>query len=212
MLRKLINTVRNAILGTTLLEFTGHPGDRALYLTFDDGPSPGITDKLLDLFQQQGVKATFFVIGTKVDRYPELTKRIIDDGHTIGNHSYSHPNFDTLPKAAQFAEIDKASKAIATHTGVSSNLFRVPRGRWPLSLLIRLKARKVRCIHWTTDSMDYTDTDPDSITRRVVNSGLKPGQVLLFHDDASLCLDVMERLIPQLKAMNFSLKAMESTK
>ena len=209
MLSSIITTIRNVILSKTLLEFTAAANERALYLTFDDGPTPEVTDKLLNLLEDHGAKATFFVIGKKVERSPELTQQIVARGHTIGNHSYSHARFANISSEQQDAEISKAQHAIEQHAGVSSSLFRVPRGRWSLPLLWRLKKRDIRCIHWTTDSLDYNDKDAERITQRLLGSGLKSGQILLFHDDSPLCLDVMALLLPKLKAMNFTLAPME---
>lgn len=209
MFSTFITTIRNAILSKTLLEFTAPANQRALYLTFDDGPTPDITDRLLALLDQYGAKATFFVIGKKVEKSPELAKRIVANGHAIGNHSYSHPRFAKISSGQQDEEITQAHETIKQHVDVSTSLFRVPRGRWSVPLLLRMKKQGTRCVHWTTDSLDYDDKDAERIVQRILDSGLKPGQVLLFHDDSSLCLDVMALLLPRLTAMDFTLAPME---
>src|SRR3712207_2867320 len=97
-------------------------------LTFDDGPSPRWTPQVLDILRARGVKATFFVIGANVAAHPQIARRIVAEGHLIANHSYSHPNFDTLSSAAQASEIDRTTQAIRNATGVRPCFFRGPGG------------------------------------------------------------------------------------
>ncbi len=212
MLSNLITKIRNLVLSKTLLEFTASPDNRSLYFTFDDGPTPGVTDRLLDTLAKHNAKATFFVIGKKAERHPELMKRIVQEGHAIGNHSYTHPSFGKLSAAEQDTEIKRAHDAIAQNVGISTPLFRVPRGRWSLPMLFRLRKSGTRCIHWSTDSMDYDESDAAHIAQRILRNGAKPGEILLFHDDSPLCLDIMDRLLPKLAAKGFSLPAMDYKK
>ncbi|GGW87018.1 polysaccharide deacetylase family protein [Alteromonas halophila] len=209
MLSNFITRIRNAVLDRTLLEFTASAKNRSLYLTFDDGPSPEVTRKLLDTLDKYNAKATFFVIGREVEKYPDIAKQISEAGHTIGNHSFSHPPFGRLSPSQQDDEVEKAQRAIETHLNISSPLFRVPRGRWSVPMLLRMKKRKIRCIHWAVDSLDYDDKDAERITQRIIDNGIKPGQILLFHDDSPLCLEVMDLLLPKLITMNFNLAAMD---
>ncbi len=102
--------------------------ERHLYLTFDDGPHPETTSSLLDLLDQEQITATFFVMGKRVERYPDLVADIHKRGHAVGNHTYSHLFLPTLPTSRMQHEIEKTSQVIREMTGVAPTLFRPPFG------------------------------------------------------------------------------------
>jgi peptidoglycan/xylan/chitin deacetylase (PgdA/CDA1 family) len=157
------------------------PGDdrgRVVALTFDDGPGPD-TPALLDVLRERAVRATFFVTGAHVTAYPDLARRIVAEGHAVGNHTYSHPqdvpgstprgNFDRLPPDEQARQLDDTTRRVASVTGVTPRCFRAP-GGWHFSVTTqRLAAeRGLAVVHWTVDSEDWRAPgrlDPEWITR-----------------------------------------------
>jgi peptidoglycan/xylan/chitin deacetylase (PgdA/CDA1 family) len=149
-------------------------------LTFDDGPCSGYTEQILDILRHQDVKATFFVCGQNVERSPELLLRVRAEGHTIGNHSYSHP-FPFFRSRALFArEIDLTQEAIEKVTGKRPKFFRPPFGaRW-LGLHPVLKQRGLRLVNWSDTGYDWK-LDTEGIVRETLKT-LGPGSIILLHD------------------------------
>jgi peptidoglycan/xylan/chitin deacetylase (PgdA/CDA1 family) len=140
----------------TVLEAVPAHYPRAVALTFDDGPAPRWTPQVLDVLARLGVRATFFVNGNNVDAYPWLARRIVAEGHVIGNHTYSHPDLRRLSASAQAAEIDRTTQAILAATGVRPCLFRGPYGTHHGSITKELVwSRGMAIAGWTHDTQDY---------------------------------------------------------
>lgn len=148
---------------------------KEVFLTFDDGPQPGVTDWVLDTLKQYNAKATFFCIGHNVASHPELYQRIIDEGHRIGNHTYNHINGLKSSNAEYIANIEKACKVI------DSDLFRPPYGK-----LRRMQARWVKKhfkpVMWSVLAADWDkEVSPEECYKNVVTH-TKSGAVIVFHD------------------------------
>jgi len=164
------------IFGPALLR--GKAEGRRVALTFDDGPS-AYTEQILDILRDRNVRATFFVCGRNVERYPEILRRVQAEGHAIGNHSYSHP-FPYFHRRAFFAsQIDRTQEAIAKVTGERPRIFRPPYGaRW-IGLYPVLRERGLRLINWSDTGYDWLDK---SNIAREATKGLGPGSIILLHD------------------------------
>jgi peptidoglycan/xylan/chitin deacetylase (PgdA/CDA1 family) len=149
-------------------------------LTFDDGPCSGYTEQILEILRSHEVIATFFVCGQNVERCPEILRRVQAEGHTIGNHSYSHP-FPFFRSRAFFArEIDLTQEAIEKVTGERPKFFRPPFGaRW-LGLHPVLKERGLRLVNWSDTGYDWK-LDTEGIVRETLKT-LGPGSIILLHD------------------------------
>jgi len=149
-------------------------------LTFDDGPCPGYSEQILDILRQSDVKATFFVCGQNVERSPGILRRIQAEGHTIGNHSYSHP-FPYFRSRSFFArEIDLTQEVIERVTGKRPKFFRPPFGaRW-LGLQPVLSARGLRLVNWSDTGYDWK-LDAEGVARETLKT-LGPGSIILLHD------------------------------
>ena len=158
-------------------------GPGRVALTFDDGPCPGGTDRILDLLKRLNVRATFFVIGQNVEAHPELLKRIDSEGHLIGNHSFDHPAFGFLKGQAYWREqLERTDAAIERCIGKKPALFRPPLG---LKTPAMLKAAAgYRTITWTRRAMDGLTTSPHKILHRLTGS-TKAGDVVALHDGIS---------------------------
>jgi peptidoglycan/xylan/chitin deacetylase (PgdA/CDA1 family) len=174
----------------------------AVALTFDDGPWPDSTAKVLGILAKARVKATFFLVGQQVGRHPEIARAELRAGMTLGSHSFSHPQpFGALPKQDMRAEIDQGVAALAD-LGVRGTLFRPPGGAIPPVVVSAARARGLRTIIWTVDPHDWRrGTTADQIVQRVLQ-GAKPGSIVLLHDgggDRSATVEALPRIIDGLK-------------
>lgn len=172
---------------------------KQIFLTFDDGPHPEITPAVLDILKSYGVKATFFCLGKNVESYPQVYKRILDEGHSVGNHSFSHLNGWKTSNARYFNDVEAAGQFI------EGDLFRPPYGRISPWQMLRL-SKKYRIVCWSILSRDYdSKVAPEECFRNVVNN-LHPGAVIVFHDSqkASVnCLSALPKVLEYLKALDF---------
>lgn len=199
----LLRWVPNAMVTTT-----GPHSQRHLYLTFDDGPHPEHTPPLLDLLAEHGAKATFYLIGKQAEANPGLARRIADEGHTLGNHSYSHPRFNTLSLADQLHEIERTDQVLTDIDGRPRHGFRSPRGVLPLPLMLELTRRRRPVMYWSYDSLDYSRRPAQVLVEAIRRHPLRAGEIVLMHDDSPISLEMLTTLIPQWKAEGFSLKAL----
>jgi peptidoglycan/xylan/chitin deacetylase (PgdA/CDA1 family) len=151
----------------------------AIALTFDDGPGPE-TPLILDALHEAGVRATFFLCGINVERHPEIARRIIAEGHEIGNHTYSHLRLPGRSPGRIALELDRAQDVIEHHTGRRPTLFRPPYGlRW-FGLFPILAREQMRTVMWSVNSFDWR-APSNTITKRVIRRAA-PGAIILLHD------------------------------
>lgn len=164
-----------------------------IYLTFDDGPHPIYSNKIMDLLAQYGIKATFFVVGKNVERHMETAKRMVREGHVLGNHTYNHNvNCGAFWKEWHVS-IDKCQKKIEALQDSKIRYFRPPQGLIGFIDFGNLMFRNYRTMFWTIDSNDhfhYGDIEPRLWQLQ------KKQNVILFHDDNALCIDFLIKLIP----------------
>ena len=160
----------------------GQQHEPLVALTFDDGPSR-YTPQILDTLSRYDVKATFFAIGRNVDRYPALARRILDEGHALGNHTYSHPFLAPMEPPAQIRkEIDQASESILRATGVAPTLFRPPHGWRSPWMANELKKDKYTVVTWTVSPDDWQQTISSATVAKRVLSKTRSGSIVLLHD------------------------------
>ena len=155
-------------------------GNKVIALTFDDGPGP-YTAHLLDVLDQYGAKATFFLIGSKVSSQANVVRSIHARGHQLGNHSWSHPELPKLPVDQIAGEIDRTNDAIKQATGVTPAILRPPYGAVNGVVLEQLRLRGMSSILWSVDTRDWVDRNSDIVCSRAV-AGAHPGAVILMHD------------------------------
>lgn len=159
----------------------GSKRGRSLYLTFDDGPRPGVTDRILETLGREGVPATFFLVGAAVRRHPEIARRVAAAGHEVGNHTRSHRKLHRLGREAVRAEIVGGHQDIVEITGEIPRAFRAPHGyRNPFVSRVTRRLR-YRTFGWTFGVWD-SDRPPAEEIRRRVRAKLKPGAIILLHD------------------------------
>jgi len=190
-------------LPEALVSTRGARADNTLYLTFDDGPDRACTPVLLDLLREHHAHASFFLVGRQVARHPELVQRMVDEGHRLGNHSYTHPSFGKLSLARQLEEIDATDRLLAAFDGVRQHRFRPPRGVFSLALTLHSAARGRNLTYWSYNSMDYLRRPPAELIKRMREVPPRPGEVILMHDDGDCSIRVLETLLGEWKAAGF---------
>lgn len=153
-----------------------------LAMTFDDGPHPSLTPALLDTLKARDIRATFFVIGSMAARYPDVIRRMADEGHEIGNHTWSHVFLKSHDDEAILDEIDRTAALVETLTGRAPALLRPPYGALtPRQRDMVHEARGLPTVLWSVDPEDWTDPGSDAITARILASA-RPGAIVLSHD------------------------------
>lgn len=161
----------------------------SVYLTFDDGPTPGLTHWILDLLEKEKIQATFFCVGTNAKSHPELMSRMIEKGHAIGNHTMRHEKGTKVSKKKYLDSINEASNYI------ESKLFRPPYGRLPITYGQRI-GRDYKIVMWSWLSYDYDASVPISEIVKEANR-IKAGDVLVVHDNEKV-KDRIKELLPQM--------------
>jgi peptidoglycan-N-acetylglucosamine deacetylase len=156
-------------------------GERAVALTFDDGPNPHATPAILDALSSRGVKAAFFVLGQHAERWPDLVRRVATEGHQVGNHGYYHRKLHFKPPRYVKADLGLGTHAIESAGGGKPALFRAPHGfrsPWVTSIA---KSMGQRTVGWSLGVWDSAMPGVEAIAHRTV-TGAKPGSILLLHD------------------------------
>jgi len=169
-------------------------------LTFDDGPGK-YTDRLLDCLKANDARATFFVLGSLVDSYPDTLKTMVANGCEIGNHSYSHANLTTLDEAGLKNEIDATNQKIKAITDTDTLLVRPPGGSHNEFVRNTVNAP---FIMWSLDTLDWQNKNTEIVVEKVLNS-VQDGDIVLMHDIHATSLEAAEVLIPTLKDMGYNL-------
>ena len=164
-----------------------------LFLTFDDGPHPDITPRVLDLLNEYDAKATFFCIGDRVKKYPAIVEQIIAAGHIIGNHTQHHLNGWKTSANEYVVDVEEAQRLIKT------SLFRPPYGRMTGKQARAIRKMGMKIIMWTILSADYDqDISPADVSKRVTEN-IENGSILVFHDSEKAELNMMYALTELLK-------------
>jgi peptidoglycan/xylan/chitin deacetylase (PgdA/CDA1 family) len=183
-------------------------GTRKVALTFDDVPDPRYTPKVLDVLHNKKVSATFFVVGTRSRNHPDLVKRIHMEGHNIGNHSYSHPDFSKLSLFKVQEQISCAEKEIQGLVGFQPKLVRPPYGEILPQQLEWAKLKGYTVVNWDVDSSDWRQLTANQVFRNVTSS-VRPGSVVLMHagggegQNLSGTVQALPRIIDWLRAHNY---------
>ena len=182
-----------------------NPEEHAVYLTFDDGPIPEATPFILDTLAQYGAKATFFMVGDNVRKHPELFKRIVDEGHQVGNHTYHHLGSLRHWTATYLMDAMKANKLINAH------LFRPPHGwmRWSIYWVIH---RRYKIIMWDLVTSDYSKWLTADDVFNNVKRYARNGSIITFHDSLK-SIDKLKTALPQslqwLKEQGYAFKTFD---
>jgi len=191
---------------------TGKP-IRTLYLTFDDGPTPGVTDAVLSLLRAHNAKATFFCLGRQVDAYPDLARQIMANGHALGSHTYVHTSGWGTPLADYLADIERGDDALHRATGQRPVLFRPPYGRLPAALLGDF-CRSRPVVMWSLCTWDFEPATAATDVVRNVRRHARPADIILLHDNertADKVLAAVPALLLFAREQGYSLRALPPT-
>lgn len=198
--------IPSSVLGTTVFGArTPAPSKKLIALTFDDGPWPGQTDRVLEILAEHKVEATFFWVGRQLDRNRAVARRVVRAGHAFGNHTWNH-TYKVLPPDVLAQEIDATEDLIERVTGRRTNLFRPPGGILGNGLAEYAKQRGYAVVLWSVASADSVQKQgADSIRRNVV-SAARPGSIVLLHDGGGsrpATLAALPGIIQELRAKGY---------
>ena len=178
--------------------------NKAVSLTFDAAWGNEDTQTLIDILTGYGVKATFFLVGQWVDKYPESVKALWDAGMEIGNHSNDHPHMAQLTEKQIMDEVNACSDKIQAITGQAPKLFRCPYGEYNDTVIRTLEDMDIRPIQWNVDSLDWKELSATEIFNRVKN-GVNPGSIILFHNAAKHTPEALPDIIEYLLAEGYEI-------
>ncbi|HOJ76878.1 MAG TPA: polysaccharide deacetylase family protein [Bacillota bacterium] len=178
---------------------------KAVALTFDDGPSPFFTVKILDLLKEYNIQATFFVSGKQVERFPHVLIRAFEEKHEIANHLYSHRPLSSLNEYQLKQELIQTHNLVKAITGYSMNLFRPTNGYYDEKVVRAAHSLNYNVIMWSQDSRDWSLKSGVEIANSILKS-VNSGQIFLFHDqggDRSNTIETLQIIVPKLRASGY---------
>jgi peptidoglycan/xylan/chitin deacetylase (PgdA/CDA1 family) len=190
--------------GIVISEAKLPPGKKVIALTFDDGPWPSSTAKVLDILKKNNIKGTFFVVGQNVKNYPDLTKRVVTDGHIIANHTWHHWYHHMNAQTAAY-EVANTTDIIYKTTGIKTSLFRPPGGNMRNGVAAYAKSNKYAVIMWSSDSMDYSRPGVPRLINNIFREA-KPGGIVLMHDgggDRSHTVKALPEIISKFRKQGY---------
>lgn len=174
----------------------GNVNLKEIALTFDDGPRPEIAREMLNVLGRHRVRSTFFVVGSMVEQHPKLVRRMMNEGHEVANHSFSHPRLHGMDEEAIRVELARCDRAIFDATGARTNLFRPPGMRYDDTVLRAAQSLGYVTVHWNVAAQDFRSQPASEIARKVLEA-VKPGSVVLLHghpDTLAALPTILERL------------------
>ena len=182
-----------------------------LALTFDDGPHPRRTPRLLDILAQEQVRATFFVVGRAARAYPQILQRIWDEGHTVAGHTYSHPNLARRSFQTAVDEINAGFDVIIESIGVVDPFFRFPYGARTRRLRNYLQQKDIHDFFWDIDTLDWKKKNPQVLLRYALQQTNRAGRgIVLFHDIQPQTIAMMPAYLEELKKRDYKIIAYRS--
>lgn len=179
---------------------------RLVALTFDDGPWPGQTERILKILEREGVPATFFMVGVQVNRHKALARRVVDEGHDIGTHTYGHVALSRVSAAQARKQIRWGKAVVDRATTHDTEWIRPPYGAMNAAVWREVRKQRLRAVLWDVDSRDWTKPGAKRIEATVLRT-TKPGSVVLFHDgggDRRQTIAALPRIIRRLKAQGYT--------
>lgn len=191
-----------------MVYLSGSKQNNKIALTFDDAPDLLYTPQILDLLKQYNVKATFFVIGKTAENYPQILKRIVQEGHLVGNHSYNHGNTAKLSSSEFAQEIELAEEVIFKLTGFRTALFRSPYGVLNDKTIKVLADKGYKVVAWSVDSLDWKGLTAEQVVANVFSHVTK-GSIILQHsaggpgEDLSGTVKALPQIIDELRRQGY---------
>ncbi|RYG45288.1 polysaccharide deacetylase family protein, partial [bacterium] len=209
-----LDALEAKIAGTGLEKYVlrrGQGPDKRVSLTFDDGPHPAYTPKLLDILKTAKVKATFFVIGHMAEKYPDLVRRIAADGHEVANHTYSHVTLTKIPPEEVDVEYKADNDVIARLAGKPARYCRPPGGDHNNEVLRRAASLGLTTVLWTDDPGDY-DNPGQAVLFDRETKALSPGGIILLHDGSKDTLGTLADFIATARSKGYHFVTLDELK
>jgi len=186
--------------------FLWETSNSQILLTFDDGPNYGTTEELLELLKEKNIKALFFCLGENVSKYPGLCQRIIDEGHTIGNHTYSHKKLNETDREEIDREISRTNILLKERFNYHVKYFRPPHGRFTFSTNKILKKHKLKNVMWSLLTWDYKGDF--KVVEKSISKYIKKNSIVVLHDSdktKKILLDSVNLIIEEAKKRNYNI-------
>ena len=185
-------------------EYGDHEGEKIVALTFDDGPGP-YTAELLDFLKQEGVRVTFFVLGTRVDAYPKLIKRMAAEGHEIGNHSNAHNMLHRMDLAGVRKEMGQCAEKVEKLLGYRPTVMRCPGGNSSDVVKKYAEEAGIPIAYWSVDTLDWKSRNKDAILNIAFGkNGIRDGSIVLMHDIHKTTIPAAKEMILRLKEQGYT--------
>lgn len=178
--------------------------DKVISVTFDASWGGDKTMAILDLLDQYNAKATFFLVGIWVDKYPELVQEIAKRGHEIGNHSDSHAHFTQISDAQIRQELKDCSDKIEDLTGTRPTLFRPPYGDYNSKVITVVRDAGYEAVQWSIDSLDWKNRGVSDLVKRATNN-VQKGDIILFHNDSQYIVEALPAILQHYQAQGFTM-------
>lgn len=178
------------------------PNGKYIALTFDDGPSPKVTPRILDTLAKYNAKATFFMLGSQAEYYPNLVKKVAKEGHELANHSKGHPDLTKLNAKQITKEFSFTTDKIASVTGIKPKLIRPPYGAYNADVTNYAKVHGQSIILWSVDSLDWKNRNPQMINQ-IIKQDVTPGAIILMHDIHPTTADALPEVLRYLKSQGY---------
>lgn len=184
---------------------SGSPEKREIALTFDDAPDAQFTPKILDTLKKENVKATFFIVGNRAEKHPDMVRRILQEGHAIGNHSYNHANFNKLSDAAFREQILRTDQILEQFMGYRPSIVRPPYGNVTENQIKWLISQGKKIINWNVDSLDWKGLNAEQVSTNIL-SAIQPGSIVLQHagggkgEDLTGTVEAIPEIVKKLRA------------
>ena len=181
---------------------------KSVFLTFDDGPDPQATPKILKILDDAKIRATFFLCGKNIDKNKQITKAVAEHGHDIGNHSYYHKNALKTGLFATYEDLKKGQKTIQEYSKQKYTLFRPPYGKVNWASFLYLLSSGSKVVYWNIDPKDHSSLSAESVAEIILKK-IRPGKVILFHDgrqnsndQLQVTIEALALVIQKTKKMN----------
>lgn len=178
--------------------------EKKVSISFDAAWGNEQTNTLLDILKEKNVKATFFLVGSWVDKYPDSVKDIAKEGHDIGNHSDTHAHLPQLTDSDIKKELEDCNNKVKKLTGKSPTLFRPPYGDYNNNVVSVTNGINMYCVQWDIDSLDWKDPTPQQMVERIKNN-LKNGSIILMHNGAKNTPEALPTIIDTIKSEGYEL-------
>ena len=207
-MRKILKAIAAFVIPKSFLLIKGNRKGK-IALTFDDGPHPEFTPKILEILKEREVKATFFLVGNAIEQHQAIALRIIKDGHTVGIHSYTHWNFLKMGILEMKDELDKSGEVFRKFLGVEPRFFRPPQGRLTIQLLKHCASKRLVTVLWSLDSLDSNFKSKEAIVAQLKSKNSDCGEIVLFHDDNQFTLEALPAIIETFQKNGFKFVTVE---